>query len=414
MPQTMPVRFSSYQLVIFLAVPFLASSLHARAQVPGDEEDQPDKDVVVETSDNTFLDATGFFFDASTGASFRTNHFVSSQPLLDSTAVDYSSLNVGALSASVNVGVLGASVLDFEYQTPYPKTNFQREALDFQEDRSHGLEKYTFGVDTTPMWRLLLPARTPKILVYLPSFKFRYRQELTQNSATMGKDALYLVPPATADYDQTWDDIRFQEVPSGRELSFRTKYQYASLTWPLVVTFEDSTQAYKEIRFGGAAWTYERMFVTKFPQVSTQRPVVYDARTNVLALRLNTSYLKRTGVRVRANIGFGIGDFRSQAHSESLDRLFEPAGGADSSSVSMESSNVLSGQLEGTLSYRLALFPNSSAVNMHVEPGIKLDYFWSQFSVFDEETLQDEDASDKFKQGDFIFLPWLRISLSVN
>lgn len=384
------------------------------AQVPGAQEDQPDRDIADDQGQETFLDKTGIFLDATTGGSFRTNHFASDQPLLDSTAVDYASLNVGVLTASIDMGVLGASVLDFEYQTPYPKTDFQREALNVHEDRSHGLEKYTFGVDTTPLWRLLLPDGTPKILVYLPSFKVRYRQELTQNTATLGKNALYLVPPGTNDYDRTVNGIRFQDVPAGRTFSFRTKYRYGSLTWPAYVTYEDSTRAYKEVRFGAAAWTYTRMYVTKFPQVSPTRPVVYEARTDAVALQLNASYLKRSGVRVRARLGLGIGDFQSEAHEESLDTLFEPAGAPDTSAVQVESSNVKSGQIEGSISYRLSLLPGTSAVNLHLEPGISLDYFWSQFDVFDEETLQDEEASNEFRQGDLIFLPWIRLSLSVN
>ncbi len=182
----------------------------------------------------------------------------------------------------------------------------------------------------------------------------------------------------------------------------------------MVVMYEDSTSAYKEVRFGAAGWTYSRMYVTKFSQVSSVKPVVYDARTNVLALRLNTSYLERRGMRLRVNVALGIGDVRSQAHEESLDRLFEPAGPADPSDTTVETSNVLSGQLEGTLSYRFALVPHSASVNLHVEPGVPLDYFFSQFDVFDKETLRDEEASNKFTQGDWIILPWMRVSLSVG
>ena len=407
-----PPRFPS--LVLFCLTLLLATGPSpASAQVPGTPEEQPDADRS-DDAQYTWLDRTGFFLDATTGGSFRVNHFSSNQPLLDSTAVDYSSLNLGVFTASVDLGVLGATVFDVEYQTPYPRTSFQKEAFAYQEDRSHGLEKYTLGVDFTPLWRLLLPADTPKILVYLPSFKFRYRQELTQNTATLGKRALYLMPPNADDYDRTQNDIRFRNVASGRQFSFRTRYQYASLTWPVYVTYEDSTSAYKEVRLGAAGWRYSRMYVTKFPQVSRVRPVVYDAQTNVLALRLNGSYLRRSGLRLRLNLGLGIGDFQSKAHEESLDALFEPAGESPSTESGFESDNVFSGQLEAQLSYRFGLLPHSYVANMYIEPGVSVDYYWSQFDVFDEEALQDEDKADTFSQGDWIVLPWVRLSLSIN
>ena len=400
-------------VVLLLTLLLAASPSPTSAQVPGSPDEQPDADRSRD-GQYTWLDRTGFFLDATTGGSFRMNYFSSNQPLLDSTAVDYSSLNLGVFTASVDLGVLGATVLDVEYETPFPRTNFQKEALADQEDRSHGLEKYTLGVDFTPLWRLLLPADTPKILVYLPSFKVRYRQELTQNTATLGKRALYLTPPNADDYDRTENGIRFRNVASGRQFSFRTRYRYASLTWPVYVTYEDSTSAYTEVRFGAAGWRYSRMYVTKFPRVDRVQPVVYDAHTNVLALRLNASYLKRRGVRLRFNLALGIGDFQSEAHEESLDTLFEPAGDSPSSESSFASNNVLSGQLEAQLSYRFGLLPRSYVANMYIEPGVSVDYYWSQFDVFDEEALQDEDTANKFSQGDWIFLPWVRLLLSIN
>lgn len=407
-----PLRPSS---VVLLLLPLLlaAAPSPASAQVPGTPEEQPDANRSRDT-EYTWLDRTGFFLDATTGGSFRMNNFSSDQPLLDSTAVDYSSLNLGVFTASVDLGVLGATVFDVEYQTPFPRTSFQKEAFAYQEDRSHGLEKYTFGVDFTPLWRLLLPPDTPKILVYLPSFKFRYRQELTQNTATLGKRSLYLMPPNADDYDRTQNDIRFRNVASGRQFSFRTRYQYASLTWPVYVSYKDSTSAYTEVRLGAAGWRYSRMYVTKFPQVSRVRPVIYDAQTNVLALRLNGSYLRRNGLRLRLNLGLGIGDFQSTAHDESLDTLFEPAGESATTESSFDGDNVFSGQLEAQLSYRFGLLPRSYVANMYIEPGVSVDYYWSQFDVFDEEALRDEDQANKFHQGDWILLPWVRMTLGIN
>lgn len=144
---------------MFLIVVFSVLPVRMEAQVPGEPDELPDEEITVETNDQrTALDKTGFYLDATTGTSFRTSHLTSTQPLLDSTAVDYASHTLGVLTAAADGGVLGASVFDFEYQTPYPKTDFQREALDVPEDRRHGLEKYTFGVDTTPLWRLILPS----------------------------------------------------------------------------------------------------------------------------------------------------------------------------------------------------------------------------------------------------------------
>lgn len=400
-------------VVLSLSLLLIISFVPASAQVPGAPEEQPDSDRP-RKEERTWLDRTGIFLDATTGGSYRMNHFSSGQPLLDSTAVDYSSLNLGVVSASVDLGVLGATVLDFEYETPFPKTDFQKNALSYQEDRKHGLEKYTLGVDLTPLWRLLLPPDTPKLLVYLPSFKFRYRQELTQNTATLGKRALYLVPPDADDYDRVQNDIPFRNVASERQFSFRTRYRYASLTWPVYVTYEDSTSAYKEIRVGAAGWTYSRMYVTKFPQVSRARPVIYDAKTDVLALRLNGSYLKRDGIRIRLNLGLGIGDFQSKAYEESLDTLFEPAGSSNSSGDGLKNTNVFSGQLEFQLSYRFSLLPRRYVANLYIEPGVSVDYYWSQFDVFDEEVLRDEDKADTFHQGDWIVLPWMRMSFSIN
>lgn len=365
----------------------------------------------------TVAEQTGFFVDLRAGANYRVNGFGTGQPLLDDRSpLSYSSLNLGVVNVSGSVGLLGASFFDFEYESPYPRSDFQEKALAARENREHGLEKYTLGVDLTPLWRFFLPPETPKILVYLPSFKVRFRRELTQNTATVEEEALRLQPDdAPSPPDREFEDLSFREIETGESLSFRTDYRFLSLTWPIQTDYDPEKKEYTEFRLGLSGWHYSRAYVTQFPQVDFDRPVVYEAQTTTLALTGNVKIRQRNGARVRFSFSGGLGDFDASEQEGALDRLFEDAGPDDSdSSVSVSSSNIFSGHLELIGSYRFSAFPDNADVNLHFEPGLNLNVFFNRFEAFDEEVLEDEETDNHFLQADFIFMPTAKVVFSFN
>jgi len=305
-------------------------------------------------------------------------------------------------------------VFDIEYESPYPRSEFQKEALQFREDRSHGLEKYTLGLDLLPLWKYFLSDDTPKLLIYLPSFKIRHRQELTQNTATLGKEGLFLLPEgATSEADfntQTVNGVSFRKVPSGQSYSFRTRYRFSSITWPVFTTSVDSTDAYYELRIGAAKWSYSRLFVAKFPQVSQVRPVLYEASLDAFGAEVFMKALPRRGLRWNFRMSAGAGDLQSTAGNKTLDQLFAPAG--KESAFDIETGRVTSYRLAGDFSFRVPITDDSGIGRVWMEMGITNEAFLIYFDVFDESTLEDEESSNDFAQTDIIFLPWAKLSLS--
>lgn len=364
-------------------------------------EDEPDEP--------GFFRRIGFYIDANAGYNYRTNFFTTTQPLLaDQKPLNYSSLDLGVFEFSGSVGVLDMPFFEYEYQSPLPRSSFQEEAFEFREDQSHGLEKYTLGIDLTPIWRLILPDRTPKWLVALPSFKIRYWQELTQNSASVERNSFYLPAVNNFPEDPEMSDIVFSDVTEGETFSFRTAYRFGSITWPLVSRFDTDKLYFGTVRFGAAVWEYSRLYSTQYPQL--EKPLLYDATTTSLALTLNAEWAMKQGFHYKLNFSYGIGDIDSDTQKGALNVL--------RGSNEVGGYNVPGYQWEVMFAYDWKLFPENSGLNISIKPGIDFDGFYTEFDKYKKDSGsntnndENEEDSDKYHQRDVLVMPWVKVSLN--
>lgn len=354
---------------------------------------------------------TGFFLDLNAGYNYRFNTFSTDRPLLDESPVGYSSLDLGVYDLSVNLGLAGTSLLEFDYESPYPRTDFQETALDAREDRARGLEKYTAGINILPLWRLLLPDSWPDIIKWLPAVEIRYTRELTQNTAIAERESILLNSVNNLEGSVGLEDMIFQRVASGNSFSFKTRYEFSSVSIPIYVWNWNDMESNTALRLGVSRWGYSRVYSTRFPKFNT--PLVYEADAGGRGLLLNFKSYPRSGFRTNITLGVGRGTFQTndQELTGALPFLYE------SNDLS---ANPLSLYGEGAFSYRFSFFPQSP-ITMYLEPGVDMDVFNVTFNSFDDvvssgtgegETLSADGAST-IQHFDFIFLPWLRFSLSI-
>lgn len=354
----------------------------------------------------------GFFIDAYSGYNYRANFFSTTQPLLaNQKPLDYSSLGLGVFEFSGAIGLLGMPVFEYEYESPLPQSQFQQNAYEFRENQSFGLERYTLGIDLSPVWRLLLPDNTPRILVVLPSLKVRYWRERTQNSATVVHPSLYLPEVDGFPEEPEQSDIIYEEVGESETFSFKTDYHFFSVTLPLFTTDQEGNDVFGAVRLGLAGWHYQRLYATQFPQL--EKPLIYSASTDAIAVTLNSDFMQdtREGFQTSLNFSYGIGDIKSDNQTGALDVLrgTNDVGGY----------NVPGIQWEIMLAYRFNLFPKSSPVNLSIKPGLDFDGFYTSYDKYEvtsggsgNSDENGEDESDKYYQRDMLFMPWIKVSLS--
>jgi hypothetical protein len=355
---------------------------------------------------------TGFFLDLNAGYSYRFNSFQTRRPLLEKSPVGYSSLSLGVYDLSVNVGLVGTSVLDFNYESPYPQTNFQEKALAARENRTKGLEKYTAGINVLPLWRFVVPKSWPDFIKWLPAFEIRYTRELTQNTAIAKNESILLNSVDNIAGTISLEDLTFQRVSKDESFSFKTLYQYGSVSIPVYVWNWEDRESHTALRLGVSRWSYSRVYSTRFPKFNT--PIVYKADAAGRGLLLSFHSLPRKGFRTKIVTGIGSGQFETNNRdlSGALPFFYETGD---------TSANPLSLYAEGDFSYRFSFFPESS-VTMYLEPGVDVDVFNVSFNSFGDvvtsanreegEVLRKEESSS-IQHFDFIILPWVRFSLSI-
>jgi len=422
-----PGRVALFSIILAFSCPVLAVAQEAdslaqtrdttaQAQDTTVVEEKKKEDLQEEKEEKGTLrsikEKTGFFLDVNAGYNYRFNSFQTRRPLLDESPVGYSSLNLGVYDVSVDLGLVGTSVLDFNYESPYPQTDFQEKALAARENRTKGLEKYTAGVNILPLWRFVIPDSWPNFIKWLPAFEVRYTRELTQNTAIAKNESILLNSVDNIAGGVSLEDITFQRVSKDESFSFKTLYQYGSVSIPVYVWNWEDLESHTVLRLGVSRWSYSRVYSTRFPKFNT--PIVYEADAAGRGLLLSFHSFPREGFRTKIVTGIGSGQFETDSRdlSGALPFFYE-TGDA--------SANPLSLYAEGDFSYRFAFFPESS-VTMYLEPGVDVDVFNVTFNSFgsvvtsagsDEGDVLQTEESSSIQHYDFIVLPWIRFSLSI-
>lgn len=145
-------------------------------------------------------------------------------------------LSSGFLTAGhvgVDAGILGRRVVDFYYERPLIKTDFSSEALAYQENRSEGIEKYTFGVDIGPVFKWLIPGDIPWIFRRILSMRFRTMKELLQSNSPINENTLF-VTDATELSGSQIQQSDFTDPQGNSNISIKKKYHYYSADFPLI------------------------------------------------------------------------------------------------------------------------------------------------------------------------------------
>jgi len=405
------------------AVLALALAILCPTQVLGQEPDttaqRPDTTSVTVTTtaqheQSTFRRIkaiTGFFLDLNAGYNYRFNTFSTDRPLLDESPVGYSSLDLSVYDLSVDLGLAGTSLLELSYESPYPRTDFQEQALDARKDQTKGLETYTAGINLLPLWRFLLPESWPDFVKWLPAVEIRYTHELTQNTAIAERESLLLNTVSNLDGSVELDDLIFQRVETGASFSFKTRYEFGSVSIPIYVWNWNDMESNTALRLGVSRWSYSRVYSTRFPKFNT--PIVYEADAAGRGLLLNFQSYPRSGFRTDITLGIGRGTFQTDDRelSGALPFFYE---------TSDLSANPLSLYGEGAFSYRFSFFPKAP-VTMYLEPGVDMNMFNVTFNSFGEivspgtgdGTPLSTDGSSSIQHFDFLVRPWIRFSLSI-
>lgn len=395
-----------------------ADSLAQQRDTTGQSQDTTvtgtERDLEGRESKSTYRslkEKTGFFLDLNAGYNYRFNSFRTNRPLLDTSPVGYSSLSLGVYDVSVQLGLVGTSFLEFDYESPYPRTDFQEKALEARQDRTKGLEKYTAGINILPLWRFVIPESWPDFIKWLPAFEIRYTRELTQNTARAKSESILLNSVDDIGNGVNLEDITFQRVGAAEAFSFKTLYEYGSVSIPIYVWNWNDMESHQVLRLGVSRWSYSRVYSTRFPKFNT--PIVYEADAAGKGLLLSFHSFPRTGFRTKIVTGIGQGEFQTDDRelAGALPFFYE----SDDTSA-----NPLSLYGEGSFSYRFTFFPDAS-VRMYLEPGVDVDVFNVSFNSFggvvssgsgEGEVLSREESSS-IQHFDFIVLPWIRFSLSI-
>lgn len=342
------------------------------------------------------LEKIGFTADVDAGYSVRFNGYSTYEPLLQTQIpVEYNTKTLSVFDLHVEAGLLGSDMVEFDYQTSLPRTDFQQEALAYREDRAFGLQKYTFGIDTTPLWLLILPDDASWIVKRILSLRFRSVRELSQSNASVTEASLILPPnPSAEDYGNL---ASFEELEAGSPYSFKTRYRYNSISLPLLFFVENRGR----LNVGVARWAFSRSYAAHLPSLNN-RQVIIDAtnETNALiaelCIDLHTGAL--AGFEMDFFYGYGI-DSRWEGEDVDLDRLFFPSG--------EEQLAITNHNYEIRGSYPFTFFESRDRLAASLKVGLIANTFTTSFSNFEEP---GEEGG--FSKLDWIINPSLRLSLS--
>lgn len=351
-----------------------------------------------------FLDRIGFTFDVDAGYSLRFNGYSTYPPLLQTQIpVDYDTKVFSVLDLHLAAGILRGHLVEFDYQTSIPRTEFQEEALAYRTDRTSGLEKYTFGIDTTPLWLLILPEDASWFVKRILALRFRSIRELAQSNARVTESSLRI--PAETEITDYRDPASFEAVADQSSYSFRTRYRYNSITLPIAFFVQNRGR----LNVGVARWTFSRSYAASLPSLDN-RQVIFDA-TNRTAALVAELYLRLhegplDGFDMSLYYGYGVKSEWSGGNVD-LDRLFFPGG-----DTSLDNRNH---NYEIRVSHRFTFFENKDRFGLSVRPGMIANTFTTTFRNFknseDESYEHARNPSDTFRKLDWILNPSVRISL---
>lgn len=341
------------------------------------------------------LEKIGFTMSLDAGFSARFNGYSTYEPLLQTQIpVDYDTKTLSVFDLHTEFGVLEGSFVEFDYQTSVPRTEFQQEALAYREDRSFGLEKYTFGVDTTPLWLLILPDDASWIVKRILALRFRVFRELSQSNAAVTESSLGLPSGSPGDYGAV---DSFVPLDEGTSYSFKTRYRYNSISLPLLFFVENRGR----VNVGVARWSFSRSYATRLPDLNN-RQVVFEAtnETNALlaefSLDLHSGELR--GFELDLFYGYGFDSQLKGRKDVDLDRLFFPAG--------EESLEITNHNYHIRGSYPFRFFQSKDRLAASIRVGLSANTFTTTFSNFEEE------GEDSFRKRDWIIQPSVRLSFS--
>ena len=340
------------------------------------------------------LDRIGFTAALDAGYSARFNGYSTYEPLLQTQIpVDYDTKTLSVFDLHVRAGVLESELIGFDYQTSLPRTDFQEEALAYREDRAFGLEKYTFGVDTTPLWLLLLPDDASWAVKRVLALRFRSIRELSQSNASVTEPSLGV--PTTPTYG---DATSFAPLEAGASYSFKTRYRYNSLSLPLVFFVEDRGR----VNVGVAQWSFSRSYAAR-PSSLGGEQVVFDATNETTALIAELYIdLHQGGLAgFEFDMFYGYGLHNNWTGDEvDVNRLFFPSGD--------EQVDIANHNLQFRTSYPFTFFESRDRLAAALKVGLLANTFTTSFSNVEEPN----GEGDGFRKRDWIINPSLRLSVS--
>lgn len=395
----------------------LAVTIPSLAQTPQDttQTEEASKQAI-SAAEASFWDKIGFNLDLYGGAAARLNWYITTGKEADFEPlnVDYSNQALASVSTALEVSLLSQEFVDFEYESTVSGADFQQEALEYQTDQTQGLEKYTFGVNTGPLLRLLVPGDLPWLARRLLSVKFRTIRELTQGQAVVEEPTLSV------------GDQGLEEVSAGTSYSYRTRYQYFSADIPIIFYSSEeydqddqsensitsigeqpgNQKVYFWIGTGISHWTFKRPYLTRSPGRDNQQ-LLFDLQHDTWAVNFEltteiqniANQVRWHSLRIESRYGWGI-----KNESTNPD--------ADVSQLLSSDVNIKNQYLGTTVSSGFSLLPDSNTVDLIFTPSFTLRAFFTQFENFSPET--GNDSSDEpYEKIDWLFYPRVNIALHI-
>ena len=340
-----------------------------------------------------FLTRIGATAELDVGYSARFNGYNTYGALLQTQIpVEYDTKVLSVLDLHVGVGLLESDFLEFDYQTSIPRTEFQEQALAYRENQSYGLEKYTWGIDTTPLWLFLLPEDAHWFVKRILSLRFRSIRELAQSNASVTESSLGV--SETLSYG---DPSSFTSLTENSPYSFKTRYQYRSISLPLLFFVENRGR----LNVGVARWRFSRSYAAQVSALD-RRQVIFDAtnQTNALVaeLYLDLNQGALAGFEFDFFYGYGI-DSDWSGDNVDVDRLFFPSGDSEV--------DITNHNFQIKTSYPFRFFQSRSGLDGFLKVGLNANTFTTAFSNVEGTGPSDND----FSKLDWIIKPSVRLSV---